>query len=150
MNLDFGNKFVPAYSSVTGARESKFIEFYGTLKGKFQNSINFNFNCLKNISSPFLIQLVTEKNTYCIYEELGKLITISFNENKMPIITESSFSFPYQSGLTNLVVEKLLCEGKCELTPFNDSSLLHKVILKSFLKEISVIENTEIKTCPIT
>jgi hypothetical protein len=149
-DLDFGKEFVPAYSSVTGARESKFIEFYGSMRGKFSNGTNFTFNCLKNVSIPFQIELVFDDKNIRIFEEHGKLISMTFGENRLLLHSEQTFSYPYQSGLTNLVVEDLIHTGQCSLTCYNESMALHLPLHQCFQAYLSDILKKDVEYLPIT
>ena len=149
-NLDLGEKFVPAYSSVTGARESKFIEFYGAIRGKFSNGTNFTFNCLENVSIPFQIELVFDNTNIRIFEEYGKLISMSVGLDATILHTEQSFSYPYQSGLTQLVVEDLIHTGQCSLTGYDESMALHLPMLQILQTYLAGILKKEVESLPIT
>jgi hypothetical protein len=150
LDLDLGNNFVPAYSSVTGARESKFIEFYGTIRGKFSNSTSFTLNCLKDVQIPFQIELILDNKNIRIFEEHGKLISLTIGKDGAISNIEDSFSYPYQSGLTQLIVEDLSNNGHCGLTSYEESMELHLPILKSFQTYLSEILNKNVESLPIT
>jgi len=150
LDLDLGNKFVPAYSSVTGARESKFIEFYGAIRGKFSNSTNFTLSCLKDVQIPFQIELILDNKNIRIYEEYGKLVSTVVRSDGTISNVEQTFSYPYQSGLTQLLVEDLIVNGQCSLTSYDESMQLHLPILQSFQTYLAAILNKEIENLPIT
>jgi hypothetical protein len=150
LDLDLGNKFVLAYSSVTGARESKFIEFYGSIRGKFSDSTNFTLSCLKDVQIPFQIELVLDNKNIRIFEEFGKLVLMNVTKDGTVSNIERSFSYPYQSGLTQLVVEDLIINGQCGLTSYDESMELHLPILQSFQTYLAAILNKEIENLPIT
>jgi len=150
LNLDFNNEVYPAYSSVTGSRESKYLEFYGSMKGRFSDSTYFNFTCLKNSDSPFLICIVTDKHIIQIYEEMGILYIGGKGLDKTWEINSSTFTMPYQSELTNKIVEELIAEGESELTGFEESAELHLPLINSFLQFIGEVKNEKISSCPIT
>ena len=70
LKTNFGKSFVPSYSIITGPRQSKFIEFYGTIEGQFISSTYFKFSCTQK-DSIFSISLETDSKKIEIYEELG-------------------------------------------------------------------------------
>lgn len=150
INLDFNNKVYPAYSSVTGSRESKYLEFYGSMKGKFNDSLYFNFTCLKKSDAPFLINIVTNRNIIQIYEEMGIIYIGGQNGDNKWEINSKIFMTPYQSELTNIVVEDLIHYGNSILTDFAESSELHIPLLNSFIQFIGDVKNEKIIACPIT
>jgi predicted dehydrogenase len=150
LNLDFNNELYPAYSSVTGSRESKYLEFYGSMKGKFNDSTYFNFTCLKKSNSPFLINIVTDKNIIQIYEEMGIIYISGIGVEKKWDIVSKSFTLPYQSELTNKIVEELIFDGETILTEYKEAAELHLPLLNSFLQFIGSVKNEKIVSCPIT
>lgn len=150
LNLDFNNEVYPAYSSVTGSRESKYLEFYGSMKGRFSDSAYFNFTCLKDSDSPFLISIVTDKSIIQIYEEVGIMYILGHVLDKTWEINSSSFTMPFQSELTNIIVEELIAEGDSILTGFEESAELHLPLLNSFLQFIGEVKNEKLTSCPIT
>jgi len=147
VNLDFGNTFVPAYSVITGPRESKYIEFFGAMHGKFLNT-HFNFTCLEE-EMPFSITLFTSQGTISIFEELGKCY-VSTSDGEGIEVQEIDLHMPYQSELTNLIAEDIINEGKCCLTPFKESMRLHLPLLKSYLEYLNKISEDIKDVCPIT
>lgn len=149
LDLDFGNTYVPAYSAITGARESKYIEFYGSMKGKFKGSAYFNFTCLKS-EMPFSITFITNKGVINIFEELGKSVFNIYGPNRQINISEQSFVMPYQSHLTNLIAEDIILNGVSRLTTFEEAVQLHLPLLNSYLNFLSSLKNERIIVCPIT
>ncbi len=146
--LNFGNSYVPAYSIITGPRESKYIEFFGSMHGRFADSTFFNFICLEE-ETTFTINIQTENETYNIYEELGKYYVIS-NKGSNISVHEKTLEMPYQSQLTNLVAESIISKGECSLTKYTESSKLHISLLKPYLNYLSDMQDKSIKICPIT
>jgi len=148
-HLDFGKDYVPAYSAVTGLRESKYVEFFGSIHGKYSNSTRFNFTCLED-ESPFTLGLITNRGTINIFEESGQCnMTVSCDSGAMET-RELNFSMPYQSQLTNLAAEEILLEGTCNLTPYAESARLHIPILREYLAYLTDVKNEKIEFCPIT
>lgn len=150
LNIDFNNEIFPAYSSVTGSRESKFVEFYGSLKGKFLQSSYFNFTCFRDSAAPFLISIYTDTKIINIYEEQGRMDIIQKDFDDKWSLVEKTFVVPYQSQLTNVIVKQIIEEGNCLLTRFEDSVLLHFPLINEFNKYIGGVKGESIITCPIT
>jgi hypothetical protein len=150
LDLDLGNKFVPAYSSVTGPRDSKYVEFYGAIRGKFVNGTNFTFNCLEDIQIPFQIDIRLDDKNIHIFEEHGKLVVMKIDKNGTISNSEFPFSCPYQSDLTQLVVENLIHSGECDLTSFDESVSLHLPILFHFQSYLSSLQQNKVEFLPIT
>jgi hypothetical protein len=150
LDLDLGDKFVPAYSSVTGARESKFIEFYGTIRGKFVNGTQFTLNCLKDIKIPFQIDIIADDKNIRVFEEYGKLIVMKIDKDGSISNSEFRFTCPHQSGLTQLVVKDLINSGECDLTHFDESVSLHLPLLFQFQSFLSKIQQNKVDYLPIT
>lgn len=149
LDLDFGNTYVPAYSIITGARESKYIEFYGSMKGKFKESTYFNFTCLKS-EMPFTINFTTSKGVISIFEELGKSFFNMYGLNGQFTMREKPVVMPYQSQLTNLIAEDILLSGVSRLTTFEEAVQLHLPLLNSYLRFLSSLKNEQVTVCPIT
>lgn len=150
LNLDFNEEVYPAYSSVTGAKSSKYIEFYGSLKGRFAQDIYFNFTCIKDNTLPFYIRILTDKGSIQIYEEIGKVYYETHDVEKNSVFIPSIFTVPYQSDSTNKVVEDIVLSQSCDLATFEESSLLHIPLIQSFLNYTRSIKQEEIVACPIT
>jgi len=149
-HTDFGDSYVPAYSIITGLRESKYIEFYGSIKGKFKDSAYFNFICHEIDNTPLVINLKTNKGDIIIFEEFNKCFFNLLGEDKLISNFEKSIVIPYQSELTNLIAEDIILKGESKLTSYKESKDLHLPLLESYLSFLSGIKNTEVKICPIT
>jgi len=140
---------VPAYSIITGPRESKYIEFYGSIQGKFKNSTSFNFTCLES-EIPFTISIKTNNEVILIFEENCKCFVNTIdgegklNSLELPVIVE------YQSQLTKKIAEHVLLSAESTLTTYQDSIELHLPLLKGYLDYLSDIKNEFTSVCPIT
>ena len=55
-----------------------------------------------------------------------------------------------QSEITSRIVQQILCEGKCDLTPFEDSAKLHKAMLCSLLEHWNTSQKRHERILPIT
>ena len=63
---------------------------------------------------------------------------------------EQTINIPYQSELTQLVVQQLLESGNCDLTSLDDAFRLHQPLLNAFMQHLMNISENEYVRCPIT
>lgn len=147
--LDFSNSYVPSYSVVTGPRDSEYIEFYGSLHGRFSENLSFNFSCSR-MDTPFSIRLTTDKGSVTIFEELGQCVFYSSDENARVVSSEINLTAPYQSELTDKVVMDILDTGNCRLTSYNEAAALHTPLLAAYLEYLNRIDPKFEEVCPIT
>jgi hypothetical protein len=130
------------------SKRDGYIDFTGTLKGYTSDLKNtVSFNSILSEGVPFTISFQNKHLIYNINETLKKIIIINTVNNS---IEEKDIIVPFQTNLTIKVVEQLLDNGNCELTTYNESQQLHKLLLKEFLDIVN--HNNEIKTdiCPVT
>ena len=148
-HLDFGNKIVPAYSVITGPRESKYIEFYGSIKGQYENSTSFNFTCIES-EVLFTISIKTNNEVILIFEENGKCFINTIDKKGNLSNTELTVISEFQSQLTKIIAQQIIFSGESTLTKYEDSMELHLPLLKGYLGYLSDIKNELISVCPIT
>tara|TARA_B100000787_G_scaffold170303_1_gene165993 strand:- start:8503 stop:9507 length:1005 start_codon:yes stop_codon:yes gene_type:complete len=148
VNLDFGDSYVPAYSVITGPRESKYVEFFGSMHGRFSGGVYFNFTCLES-EMPLSVILTTSEGTITIYEELGQCF-FNVSDGVDIVTSELAVIAPYQSELTNKVAEDIITNGECSLTPYEESARLHLPLLTSYLEYLAKIDPKFSDLCPIT
>ncbi len=115
-----------------GSKRKGFLELNGTLNVYFPDGSSGSFVCYHKGNTPFLIELFSE-NFRCISKESEKKAWISRLENEWRW-TETDIDIPYQSDMTNIVVEDILKTGKCLLTPYDKAVKLHLQLLESLLK----------------
>ena len=75
------------------------------------------------------------------------LISVYSNDT---IKSVNPFLMPLQSEMTAGVVEHILENGNSNLTPLNESYLLHRTMLNAFNHHLSGILNKSVTICPIT
>ena len=63
---------------------------------------------------------------------------------------QEKIEVPFQSNLTNIIVEQLLGSAKCNLVSFKESSALHIPMLTSFLEHYNLVCRNKEILCPIT
>ncbi len=112
---------------IADSKRSGYKEFFGILKFKTERG---------------------ELTLICDHEDSPIEIRISTPSKN--ITTEEAKIIQYQSNLTNLAIEQIMDTGECELTTYNKSSELHKIVLKCFLEHINKFSDEEVYRCPIT
>lgn len=149
--LNSNNEIIFQSSSnlnVSEGKRSGFYELVGTLIGSQSNGSDIFLHSRKGINANLKIQILSDNYFWEIDELKGELCTSSINNSWEKEI--SSFKLPFQSELSNLVCEDILLNQKCDLPSFEDSAMLHTVLLKKlqevFCEELDI--NRDI--CPIT
>lgn len=135
-------------SNIIMSKRPGFIEFTGTLYGTSSRGSNIAITSYLKGNAPLIISINSEVISCLIREGEGKA-WISEKANNW-IWKEHSFTMPYQSQLTNLVVQDILDTGKCDLTKYEESWNIHVPLLKSLLFYLQKQKMEEIDLCPIT
>ena len=91
----------------------------------------------------------TDTQEIKIYEELGNTLFLDKNKSGK-VIDEVNFRMPYQSEITNLILEDIINNCSCSLTSYKESMQLHLPLLKTYLNFLSNLEGNSINKCPIT
>jgi hypothetical protein len=125
-----------------------FIEFTGTLYGTSSRGSNIAITSYLKGDAPLIISINSEVISCLIREGEGKA-WISEKTNNW-IWEEISFTTPYQSQLTNLVVQDILDTGNCDLTKYEESWDIHIPLLKSLIFYLQKQKMEEIDLCSIT
>jgi len=131
------------------SKRQGYDEFTGTITGS-ANGSSFTIASYKENISPLLITIQNNDFRYIILEGNTSKVIKSSRENNWAT-EEISFAIPFQSKLTNLVVEDILNTGKCNLTTFEESSKLHLNYLELLIDFTRKIKNDlTIDECLIT
>ncbi|EKD89907.1 MAG: oxidoreductase protein [uncultured bacterium] len=109
-----------------------FLELIGTLNIHFKNGSFGSLTCYPSGDSPYIIEVLSE--TYrCISKESEKKAWISQSKNGWKW-TETETNLPFQSGLTNIVAEKIFKNGTCGLASYDEASKIHLTLLNQLHK----------------
>jgi|TARA_B100001971_G_scaffold84490_1_gene77746 predicted dehydrogenase len=130
------------------SKRSGFMEFGGTLVATTSRGDELVFNDDKESVQPSIWKISSDNHCYTIKQSEGKVV--SAHKEKGWVTKEEPFSIPYQSELTHIAIQQILDSGKCDLTTLNESFLLHKPMLESFIQHLSSITGDEHKKCSIT
>lgn len=132
---------------IADSKRSGFKEVYGTIEGHSGRCKSFFINCMKGSDVPGMVTISTDIGQYVIFE--GKQKVISMSKENSYDITEGEFVMPYQSQMTQFVMEDILLTGESRLAEFDVSSRLHLVFIEPLIKFFK--ENGwENESCPIT
>lgn len=135
--------------TIIESKRQGYIEFTGTITG-YTNKHSFHITSFSNDSSPIHIIINTPIVRYIIQEGGTSKVWISKLENGW-IWEEQSFIMPFQSQLTNRVVDTILEGGTCDLTTYKESSVLHLLFLKNLISFLQTINSDKtINECLIT
>lgn len=124
-----------------------FIEVSGTINGRFRNGSTFSLHSLRG-GEPIHTVSVTTGNNIHIIDEINLKYYVTRAEEGEELA--SSISFPFQSQLTNLVIESILDTGNCPLTAFSDSCNIHRPFIESLIEFSNRIKDEETDYCAIT
>lgn len=132
------------------AYESKrpgYIEFKGNLFFR-SGAHTFVFQTFEKGKLPLQVTVAQPHIRYNVLEHNSK-VQVSNAENEWTWDT-LPFPKPFQSELTNKVVEDLAERGTCDLTPFVESAIIHKSLLKALLEFMGAKLNMYEDNCHIT
>jgi predicted dehydrogenase len=142
---------VSCHSLDRDVKESKrkgFVEFTGALHCDFRNGSELNLISQNGSTQPPLITIMNKFVLYIIEEDQGTA-RVTREENSWRW-EENKFKLLYQSELTHKVVEEIIETGSCGLTPIEESYLIHKPLLESFMNHLEKITGKTYSSCPIT
>lgn len=132
---------------IAESKRRGFKEVYGTIIGHSGKCKCFSINCMKGSDVPIMVTISTDIGQYVIFEGKQKLISMS-KTNGYDIV-EEEFLMPYQSQMTQYVLEDILLLGKSRLSAFDVSSRLHLVFIEPLIK-FFMKNGWENESCPIT
>lgn len=130
------------------AKRKGFVEFSGCLDGAFADGPIFSFYSGPSGNVPTIIEVVTETSRFIIKEDEQKAWYAEESRNWNWL--EFDFVVPYQSKLTNLLVEELTVGGGCRLPDYEESAALHVPLISALQAHLAKNEPKWGKFCPIT
>jgi predicted dehydrogenase len=136
-------------TAILDSKRTGYKEVSGVLRGRCGD---FSFQLQSTVSGsaeiqPLTVRVETEKFVIDVEESKGVCRIADLVEGTQ---LEKEFSILYQSQLTHLVADSLLTEGRCELTPFDESAALHKPLLSGLLAFFNEYDDVVRDHCPIT
>jgi hypothetical protein len=135
------NKIIPS-------KREGYKEFTGTLNCFSSNGCMLSITSFKEPGIPLMVQINSDHIQCQILEQEGKaFISCSDNDWKWK---EIDFTVPFQSQLTQIVLQQLINTGSCELTTFKESCKLHIPFINILIKHCRTQLNKVVISCPIT
>lgn len=131
-------------------KESKrtgYKEVYGIILGSGKVLKNFSILCMPGCRIPMKIEITTENGRFVIREDLRKLFYMDRDVKYQEKV--ECFEIPYQSQMTQFVMEDIIKAGSCKLTSLDESVRMHLMLVNpliSFFEE----NGMEKGICPIT
>jgi|SRR3989344_4175032 len=122
------------------SKRKGFLEFTGSLRITFQNGDLGIFICYSDGEAPVTVEIIS-KDIRAMANETDRTTWLSTKPNWE--WEKTATSLPFQSDLTNIVVEDILKQGDCNLTSFKKSSKLHLTLLeglKDFMNQSEKID----------
>ena len=132
---------------IAESKRAGYKEVYGIVLGHGKLLKSFSVSCIPDCRIPMKIEITTEKGRFIVREDVKKLFYMDENPQYPDKI--ESFETPYQSQMTQFVMEDIIKEGRCKLTSFDESARLHLIMIEpliSFFEE----NGMEKGICPIT
>lgn len=146
-NITLSNNLID--KTIVESKRPGYIEFTGTVTG-YSDHHSFHMTSFPSNDSPMHITINTPTARYIIQEGNRGTMRVSKHENKW-LWEEQSFTMPFQSQLSNKLVEDILETGNCDLTTYKESSMLHLLFLNNFISLLKEINpNKKIEECLIT
>lgn len=128
------------------SKRDGYKEITGTIQGRVGKCSHFSITCLKETVEPMLIMINSDKIKIVLDEENRKML-VSEKENAWRW-DQKEIDFPFQSHISNIVIDEIIENGDCGLTEFSESCKLHQVVhlpLSNYFEERGCG-----KQCPIT
>jgi predicted dehydrogenase len=134
-------------SVVPGNRQLS--DFAGILEVTCPGRAHLRYDAIVDTDAPHLVSIISDKARYVI-EEREQRMHWSSAATAWKLETRE-FPIPVQSALTHLLVEELLWNGSCGLTPYAISAAIHVALFDSIIDAFRVIEDDPlIEELPIT
>ena len=135
--------------TIIKSKREGYIEFTGQFTGSTKSkNHSFTIASYKDEGIPFVMSVTSGEKSFIVSEGTKKQITFS---NKSGFqAKEKTITIPFQSQLTNIIVEELLNSGNCELTSFKESSDIHLQYLNMLLNFMGQNTTNKTDTCLIT
>ncbi|MBS7196834.1 MAG: Gfo/Idh/MocA family oxidoreductase [Bacteroidales bacterium] len=131
------------------SKRKGYIEFSGELYLKYRNGAQVRIISYANENGcPMNLTITSESCRILIDENKGEIF-ISKRENGW-MWESKQFRLKYQSELTSEVLECLIKNSTCELTPYEESIKLHQPFIEAILAFLDRNYQAGIRNCPIT
>lgn len=127
-----------------------YMEFSGTITGRTKKKDLFQLTSYPEGNSSATVTISNHHHRYIVKEDDDIEVGHATVGDKGPVWEIKHYRMPYQSQLTNIVVNDLLKSGNCGLTSFEDSVKLHLSFINNFIAVLQKKEINPITECLIT
>ena len=130
------------------SKRDEYIEFTGGITGSLKKCEQFSLTSYRNNNAP-IIAFMGNDNLRCIVQESQHKILLERKENdwKQEIL---EFPMQYVSSLTGKLVQEIIKTSDCSLPKYENSAILHKALLTTFLDHYNHGRKEKSEICPIT
>ena len=128
------------------SKREGYIEFTGSVRFKSEKG-TLLITSYQEPEIPDIITIESENFFALICESKGYADLLIRNDWEWK---KQSIVLKYQSQITQELIKDLVCTGECGLPTYEESSELHKVMLKGFLKHYQLFQEEGAELCPIT
>jgi len=128
-SIDASSLKVPIKSKREG-----YSEMNGLLTVSFKNGSKAFLYSIEEGNLPIVIEIVSNNIRVVSQDSLKKAL---ISKEKDFDWTENETDVPYQSDMTNKIIENLLKTGKCDLAPFEVSVKTHLQLIKPLISHIN-------------
>lgn len=130
------------------SKRKGFYELYGTLQLYFEDGSIGILVCYEKGSAPFIVEIRSSK-VRCLSMELESKALISNERNNWKWY-ELETNIQLQSIRTTQVIEDILNNGVCQLTPYDQSAKMHLTLLEEIIKFINKHNDEKLNYYPFT
>jgi hypothetical protein len=116
------------------SKREGYLEFAGTLKAQFADGSVGCFTDFGKGTNPPLLEIHSAHHRF-LMKELELRMWTSSEEGKWQFNEEDS-PFPRQSQQTAVIADSILKNGKCDLTPYEESVKIHLQYLEPLKKHL--------------
>ncbi|WP_141506464.1 hypothetical protein [Paenibacillus luteus] len=137
-------------NEILQSKRSGFIEFTGELFGFTETGDQFSLISYSEneLRSPTLIEISSSQVKCVINESEFEASVMKSSDNWN--VEKYSYRIPFQSEMTNELIESTLENKSIGLPDYDKSMILHKQLLKEFLDHLVTITGKELSQCMIT
>lgn len=132
--------------AVYPSKRHGFVEFSGTLVGK-QESSRLELHSGVVGRARHLVILRSQSKTALI-DEVGQTIRL-LNEST-GVWNEGRFPVPFQSELTEILMNEIIAGREPALPHFDTSATIHMALIRALLEHFNHVTSQHSKFCPIT
>ncbi|EAT16134.1 Gfo/Idh/MocA family oxidoreductase [Desulfuromonas acetoxidans] len=140
---------VEGVEDVLQSKRPGYVEFFGEIIGQFAGGAQFRLSCHQpEAAVEFRVQIESDNYSYKVDEVNGEVEITSLKNGE---IEKLRFRQPFQSELTGPLVDAIVDQGECKLTPLEESMALHRPFIEaSYQLYVANFGENKEKRIPIT